>query len=172
VAPGFADERIFAPGPKERIIACIPRKRRMEYEVIRHMFARLRPAGPVWEWQVLDGVSEREVAQAMSRAAVFLSLNRFEGMSLTAVEAMASGCIVAGFTGIGPREYMNSVNGFWAGEDDCEACAEALVRAVALAEEGAGGAALMRHAGQATAHQWSYANFLSALEAFWRGRLA
>jgi hypothetical protein len=172
VIPGFADERLFAPGPKARVIATIPRKRPMEHEVIRHMFERLRPPGPVWDWAVLEAVTEREVAQAMARAGVFLSLNRFEGMSLTAVEAMASGCLVAGFTGIGPREYMTPVNGFWAGEDDCEACAEALVRAVALAEEGAGAAALMRHAGHATAQAWSYANFRIALEGFWRGRLA
>ncbi len=170
VIPGFADERLFAPAPKEAIIACIPRKRRMELLSIRHMFERLYTGPTTWRWAALDQVSEREVAAAMSRAAVFLSLNRFEGMALTTVEAMASGCLVAGFTGLGPREYTNSINGLWVEEDDCEACAKALVEAALLADDNAGGAALMRHAARATAQAWSYAAFVQALADFWRGQ--
>jgi hypothetical protein len=73
VTPGFADERIFVPRAKERIIACFPRRRRMEHEVICHMLARLRPAGPAWDWRVLNGVSEREVAHPLRRLASRLS---------------------------------------------------------------------------------------------------
>ena len=172
VAPGFADERLFAPAPKEAIIACIPRKRPIEARVIRHMFTRLYRGATPWRWIAIEDMTEVETAAAMARAAVFLSLNRFEGMSLTLVEAMASGCLVAGFTGLGPREYTSAVNGFWVEEDDCEACARALVQAVELAEAGAGGAALMRHAALATARQWSHAAFVQALEDFWRGEVA
>ena len=172
VAPGFADERIFAPAPKEAIIACVPRKRMLEIKVIRHLFARLYKGPTAWRWAAIQNMSEEEAANVMARAAVFLSLNRFEGMSLTLVEAMASGCLVAGFTGLGPREYTTSVNGFWVEEDDCEACARALVQAVELSEQGAGGAALMRHAALATGRVWSHANFVQALGDLWRGEVA
>jgi glycosyltransferase involved in cell wall biosynthesis len=107
----------------------------------------------------------------MGRASVFLSLNRFEGMSLTVVEAMAAQCLVAGFTGLGPREYTSPINGLWVEEEDCEACARALVEAVVMAEQNSGPAALMRHAAAVTAEQWSHARFTRALETFWRGQI-
>ena len=171
VTPGFADERLFRPSSKEAVIACIPRKRPLELSAIRHMFSRLYRGATAWRWDVLESVTEEEVARSMGRAAVFLSLNRFEGLALTTVEAMASECLVAGFTGIGPREYASPINGLWVEEDDCEACARVLVRAVEMAEANAGAAALMRHAGRVTADQWSRAAFLRALEVFWRTQL-
>jgi hypothetical protein len=166
--PAFADERLFVPAPKQRVIAAIPRKRPEELSAIRHMFERLTGTNPSWRWEVIEGRSEAETARAVGEAAVFLSLARLEGMSMTILEAMACDCLVAGFTGIGPREYTTTMNGFWVGEDDTEAAAQALVRAVTLAEENAAGAHLMRHAGRTTAAQWSHAHFVQALDDFWR----
>jgi len=171
VVPGFADERVFRPAPKEQVIACSPRHRKVEQIAIRHMFERLHPNAAAWRWEPMETYSEDEVAAAMGRASVFLSLARMEALSLTTLEAMASHCLVAGFTGIGAREYVSSVNGAWVDEDDCEAAAHALVRAVTLAERGGGAAALMRHAAAATAAQWSHAAFVQALAAFWRDRM-
>ena len=168
VAPGFADERVFVPAAKAPFIAVVPRKRRTEFQAIRYMFERLYGGATPWRWAVLEGRSEAEVAQALGRASVFLSLARLEGMSMTIVEAMACECLVAGFTGLGAREYTSSINGLWVEEDDCEAAARALLRAVAMAEADAGEAALMRHAARSTAAQWSHAAFVRALESFWR----
>jgi len=78
-------------------------------------------------------ISEGDVGRAMGEAKVFLSLSRLEGFGLTPLEAMASGCVVAGFTGIGGREYANAENGFWADEDDFPACVGQLKKAVELA---------------------------------------
>lgn len=171
VIPGFADERLFKPAAKAPVIAAVPRKRKLEARAIEQMFKRLYTGKVDWRWRWLEDMTEAEVARGMSDAAVFLSLNRLEGMALTTVEAMASGCLVAGFTGIGPRDYTSPVNGFWVEEDDCEAAARALVRAAALADADGGEAALMRLGAQATAQQWSYANFKLALEAVWRREL-
>lgn len=166
--PAFADERLFTPAPKQRVIAAIPRKRPEEFHAIRHMFDRLRGADPAWRWEVIEGRSESETARALGGAAVFLSLARLEGMSMTILEAMACECLVAGFTGVGPREYATTMNGFWVPEDDTEAAARALVHAVTLAEANAAGAHLMRHAASVTAAQWTHAHFIQALEGFWR----
>jgi glycosyltransferase involved in cell wall biosynthesis len=171
VVPGFADERVFAPKPKEQIIACSPRRRRVEQATIRYMFERLHPNAADWCWELLETRSEAEVADVMGRASVFLSLAKMEALSLTTLEAMASECLLAGFTGIGAREFATSVNGIWVDEDDCEAAAHALVRAVVLAERGDGAAALMRHAAAQTAAQWSHAAFVQALAGFWRDRM-
>ena len=65
-------------------------------------------------------------AAAMGEAGVFLSLGRLESLGLTPLEAMACGCIVAGFTGIGGQEYASPANGFWAAEDDFPSCIKQL----------------------------------------------
>lgn len=49
---------------------------------------------------------------------------------------MATGCIVAGFTGFGGRVYANSNNGFWAAEDDCLDAATQLAQALRTAKQG------------------------------------
>ena len=171
VVPAFADERLFRPATKDQVIACTPRKRPNEYQSIRYMVSRLHPAAAQWRWTRMETASEAEVAAIMGSASVFLSLARMEALSITTLEAMASGCLVAGFTGIGPREYTSSVNGFWVDEDDCEAAAQALVRALVLAEQGGGAPALMRHAATATAAQWTHATFIDTLSGFWRDQM-
>ena len=166
--PAFADERLFAPAAKAKVIAAIPRKRPAELHAIRHMFARLCPGADDWAWDVIEGRTEAETAAALGRASVFLSLARLEGMSMTILEAMACGCLAAGFTGIGPREYTTAMNGLWVEEDDCEAAAIALARACAIAEQDEAGAHLIRHAARTTAAAWSHAQFVEALDQFWR----
>jgi glycosyltransferase involved in cell wall biosynthesis len=169
--PGFADERLFVPAAKQPVIACMPRKRRIEGAAIRNMFARLYDGPLAWRWDLVDGRTEAEAAAALGRASVFLSLARLEGMSMTIVEAMACGCIAAGFTGIGPREYTTAENGFWVEEDDCEAAARALVQAVRLAEAAGRAAGAMREAARATAARWTHAASIEALLRFWRDEM-
>jgi glycosyltransferase involved in cell wall biosynthesis len=88
---------------------------------------------------------------------------------MTTLEAMASGCLCAGFTGIGGDEYATPDNGFWAPEDDCEAAADALAEAAAVAAEGGAELARRLEAGFETARAWSYAVFLQRLETVWMG---
>lgn len=171
VVPAFADERLFRGAPKTPTIACAPRKRPDEYRVIRYMFSRLYTGPTDWRWQALETATEGETAAAMGSASVFLSLARREAICLTTLEAMASECLIAGFTGIGPREYTSPINGLWVEEDDCEAAARALVQAALLADQGGGAAALMRHAGRVTAAQWTYAGCREALGSFWRDQM-
>ncbi|ODT87247.1 hypothetical protein [Phenylobacterium sp. SCN 70-31] len=171
VVPVFADERLFRPGPKARLIACSPRKRPYEQRAIRYMFERLHPDAAGWRWEILETETEARTAEVMGRASVFLSLARMESTCLTNLEAMASECLMTGFTGVGPREYASPVNGIWVDEDDCEAAAHALSRACALADAGGGAAALMRHAARTTAARWTYAGFRERLASFWRDRM-
>lgn len=170
VVPAFADERRFQPGEKHPVIALTPRKRPVEAAAIRFMFARLYRGSARWEWQVVQNAGEAEVAAAFGRASVFLSLSRLEGLGMTTLEAMASGCVPVGFTGIGGRDYASAQNGFWVGEDECEEAAHALVRATELVERNPAGWALMRDEAQRTAGRYSRAAFLAALETFWRPR--
>ncbi|HEX2801992.1 MAG TPA: glycosyltransferase [Phenylobacterium sp.] len=168
VTPCFADERIFAPAAeKSPTIVYTPRKRQVESQAIRHLFPRLHPNHADLGWAELNDAPELAVAKAFGAAGLFLSLSRLESVGMTPLEAMAAGCVCAGFTGVGGREYATPENGFWADEDDCEMAADALAEAADLVKTG--GAPLARHieAGRETAARWSHAAFRIALEAFW-----
>jgi hypothetical protein len=168
IVPCFADERLFRPGPSpQAAVAFAPRKRPLEAAATRNLFRKLHPSHAGLPWVELDGATEVQVAQAMAGSTLFLSLSRLESVGMTPLEAMASGCVCAGFAGVGGLEYATPDNGFWVPDDDCEAAADALARAADLVS--AGGAPLRRHreAALETARQWSYATFRVALEAAW-----
>lgn len=164
----FADERLFRPREKAgHSVAVAPRKRPQEALAIGHLFRRLHPAHADVAWRMLEDLREPQVAEAYAASTLALSLSHLEGVGMTTLEAMASGCLCAGFTGIGGRDYATPDNGFWVDEDDDLAAADALARAADLAK--AGGPALKRRvdAGFETARQWSYAAFRAELEALW-----
>ncbi len=168
VVPAFADDRIFRPTDKTLSIACSPAKRPLEFRAIQTMLRRLHVGTAPWRWAVIQDKSEAEVAAIMGQASIFLSLSRLEGLGMSTLEAMASGCLVVGFTGLGGLEYATPVNGLWVGEDDVVACAESLARAMALVEARQPVVGRLQSAARATASGYGYASFASALEEFWQ----
>ncbi len=60
------------------------------------------------DWTIIDlnQLSHSEIAQTMNKSSIFLSSNLDEGYSLPSIEAMASGCLVIGYTGKGGNEYF------------------------------------------------------------------
>ena len=171
VVPAFADERLFVPAAKIPSIACSPGKRPLEFLAIQTMLRRIHTSTVRWRWAVIRDRSEAEVAAIMGQAAIFLSFSRLEGLGMTTLEAMASGCLVVGFTGLGGLEYAAPTNGLWVSEDDVVACVDTLARAMALVEVEQPVVNRMSAAARATASRYSYAHFLSALETFWDRRV-
>ena len=168
VVPCFADERIFRPAAaKSFTIVSAPRKRPLEAKVIYQMFRRMHPEHSDLNWSPQEGVTETQMAEQLASSSLFLSLSRLESVGMTPLEAMASGCVCAGFAGVGGLEYATEENGFWVPDDDCEAAADAVARAAALVKSG--GEPLRRHLASAreTAQAWSYARFRTALERVW-----
>lgn len=168
VVPCFADDRLFRPAErKSPSIAYMPKKRAFEPRVIRGYLRKLYGRHADRPWVEIDGKPEAEVAAALGEAELYLSLSRFESVGMATLEAMASGCVCAGFTGVGGGEYASPANGFWAPDDDCEAAADALARAADLALAGGPPLRRLKEAGYETARQWSYARFRDALEETW-----
>jgi len=165
--PCFVDERVFRPGAKQFTGVLVPRKRPEEASAIRLLARRLHPATADLGWHRLEDATEAQVAAAFAASSVHLSLSRRESFGLTTLEAMASGCVCAGFTGLGGREYADADNGFWAEEEDCVAAADALAQAVSLVRAGGGPLRRRVEAGLATAQRWTYARFRQELEAAW-----
>ena len=168
IVPCAVDPALFHPAPEKRdVIAYMPRKRPLESLYIRDMFRFAAPQYRAWEWREIANVGEAEAARMMGEARVFLSLSRLEGFGLTPLEAMASGCIVAGFTGIGGREYATPDNGFWANEDDFPACQAALTQAVALSLDFASVREKHHEACQKTLSSYTPEAFRQGVKAAW-----
>jgi hypothetical protein len=135
VIPIGVNPQQFYPRPKTERIAYIPRKRPVEALYIRDLFRFEYPRFRDIEWLELKEKTEQEIAEAVGGSTVFLVLHKLDSLPLTGLEAMVSGCVVAGFTGIGGREYARPENGFWVDEDDYPGCVRGLAEAVWLSRE-------------------------------------
>ena len=173
VVPCAVDAAQFKPAAeKQDIIAFMPRKRAIEAAYIRDMFRFTYPQYRNWEWREINNVGEDEAARQMGQARVFLSLSRLEGLGLTPLEAMASGCVVAGFTGIGGREYATADNGFWVNEDDFPACIAALAQAVTASRATGAARESLQKACQKTLSAYTPATFAQGVKDAWAQILA
>jgi len=107
----------FVPGPRPRRIVYLARKRQ---EQAKYVLASLAASGALdgWEVEAVGASSHTAVAQAMGRAQVFLSFGWREGFGLPVLEAMARGCTVIGFSGVGGRELFKHENAISVPEDD------------------------------------------------------
>ena len=167
VIPIGVDPRQFHARPKQERIAYIPRKRPLEAAYIRDLFRFNYPQFRDIEWLSLQDKSEQEIAEAVGSSSVFLVLHRLDSLPLTGLEAMASGCVVAGFTGIGGREYARPENGFWADEDDFPTCIRGLSEAVWLSRDTGPRRAAYAAACARTASQYTPAVFEDAVRTAW-----
>jgi len=95
---------VFAPGVKEKVITYMPRKLRAHSERLRLYLGNVLPEG--WRIRAIDNMEERDVAELMSRSAIFLSFSDLEGYAIPPLEAAISGNIVVGYTGEGTKEYF------------------------------------------------------------------
>ncbi len=168
LVPYGIDVGVFKPAQiKREAIAYLPRKRPIEANYLRDSFRYAFPDLRGWDWWPLVNEAEAKVATAMGEAGVFLSLGRLESLGLTPLEAMACGCVVAGFTGIGGREYATSANGFWAAEDDFPSCVKQLRAAVELAGSNSLPRVAYHEACWATVGKYSQRAFVDAVQKAW-----
>lgn len=171
--PFHLDDYWFADSPAKTLqIAVVPRKRPLEFGTIVDMLAALHPDVADVPWAVIQQMPEKQVAATMARSAVFLSMARLEAHSMTQLEAMASGCVVAGFTGVyGGNDSATAGNGFWAAEDDVFGCVDQLARAIRLVKEGGNAYRAMVAGGRRTAEEFGRAQVSALLVNFWESVL-
>jgi glycosyltransferase involved in cell wall biosynthesis len=172
---------------KKLQIAYMPDKRPKEAPVVRAMFQARYPQWASVPWVPIVNTSRPECARLMAESAVFASFSYLEGLGLPPLEAMASGCLVCGFTGHGGTEYATQNNGRWVTEGDYMGFADALAQAVAESSgaalapvAGIDGGSLVksltegderRAAGRLTAARFSQARFEAELLTAWRNML-
>lgn len=96
---------------KRRQIAYMPRKRGEQVEIVVNCL-RAMPEFVGWDFVKIDKVSPERLDEIFRESLIFLSFSHQEGFGLPPAEAMAAGCIVAGYTGVGGEEYFTSDYGF------------------------------------------------------------
>lgn len=137
VIPCSIDPNRFRPLPKTMQIAMVVRKLPDRASFISGVFFAKYPDARKVPFVVINNEHENKVAEILGRSAILLSLSSRESFGLVSVEAMAAGCLVAGYHGHGSLEYASAENGLWFGADEAEEIADALYRSVKGIEQDA-----------------------------------
>lgn len=170
--PCAVDASRYAPAAsKSQQVAFMPRKLGEEAAFLHHLLRRLHPRHADVPWVPIQGRTQRDAAAQLAQSSVFLSLSHKESFGLPPLEAMASGCLVAGFHGDGGREYMTAANGWWAETGDWRACVAGLAAALDLAAAPAEASTERRAAMAETVARYSPACMEAALLGFWASAL-
>ncbi len=173
IIPCAVDPARFAPAKrKKRQVAHMPRKLPSEASAIESEFRRRHRRLADVPWVSIDQVSQAEAARVLGESEVFLSLSHRESLGLPPLEAMASGCLVAGYHGEGGREYMNSLNGWWAEAGDWQACVDGLAAAFDSLDRRDQELQARRRAMMQTVARYSPQSMEAALLDYWRAELA
>jgi glycosyltransferase involved in cell wall biosynthesis len=142
-------------------IGFMPRKNKALAEQIRRIFEERNP-GTAVEWVPIQGLEQSGVAAILRSCHVFLATGYPEGFALPPLEAMACGCLCAGFTGFGGWDYMRQVepdsyhphgyavretpwagNGWWAADGDVLGAALGLEKALHALRDTAGSGSIV-----------------------------
>ena len=100
------EPQFTAKGEKHLQVAYMPRKNPHDSNVVLAMLMR-QPWWKGWSFQEISNCSQDQVIQHLQRSLVFLSFGHPEGFGLPVAEAMACGCAVVGYTGLGGRELFS-----------------------------------------------------------------
>lgn len=148
-------------------ICFMPRKRPDEAKMIREALERRGRIGG-FDVVAIDGFPQEQVARIMGESLIFVSLMHHEALGFPGIEAMAAGCLVIGYTGLGTREYFDSTTGIPVTEGDTVGVVKAVEDAVQnyLADPTALDA--MRHrASNNVRARYNDENFTASLLAAW-----
>lgn len=95
----------YQPDKKKNKIA-YPLRKDSSGETLRFIFEKKGGVFNAWEWMPLKDLSEEKYSIQLSESKIFLAISCQEGIPTSVLEAMASGCAVVGFSGVGGNEYM------------------------------------------------------------------
>lgn len=133
VRPPF--ELIDAVVGRAPSICCMPRKLPAVTRRVRELVSQSHPDVA---WVDIDGMPEVEVARILRQHSIFFAAHDLEACPTSGLEAMACGCLVAGFGGTGrfPHPYATPANGLWVPDRNVEAAAAAVQSAIEVVRTG------------------------------------
>ena len=100
------DSNIFSYSPDKKKQICFMPRRNYDHAV--NVINMLKFKGVLNDFDIvpIDNKTEGETVKILKESLVFLSFGYPEGFALPPAEAMSCGCIVAGYHGMGGREYF------------------------------------------------------------------
>ncbi|GAA2019214.1 glycosyltransferase [Nakamurella flavida] len=108
LVPNIVDGDTFTPLPADRLRVCwFPRKRPREASLLR-LLLRNDPRSAGVDLVEMVDLPRADVARTLGTATVFLALGHSESFGLPVAEALAAGCLVAGYDGGGGHELFDA----------------------------------------------------------------
>lgn len=101
------DTNLFEYKPdKKKQICFVPQKNHDEYVQLINILKQ-RNGLIDWSFVLIENKSHNEVAKMLQESMIFINLVYQEGFGLPSAEAMACGCIVIGYHGMGGKEFFH-----------------------------------------------------------------
>lgn len=118
---------------KKRQICYLPRQHKDDPDRLLNL---LKYRGVLQDLDLisLDGKPEAEMATILQESLIFLNFGSAEGFGLPPAEAMACGCIVIGYDGIGGREFLTPEYGYPIAQGDLVSFAQTIEHVLELWE--------------------------------------
>lgn len=92
-------------GKKFKHVAFMPRKNSFDARIVSSLLSA-QPWWQGWKFVPIANMSQAEVSLVLQQSLVFLSFGHPEGFGLPAAEALACGCYLIGYNGLGGRELF------------------------------------------------------------------
>ena len=109
IVNGIEDVGAVSIAGKDKRILFMPRKNTLDAYVVEHLL-NSNPLLSDWEIQSISNMEHHDVLALMRSSYVFLSFGHPEGFGLPVAEALASGCAVVGYSGLGGIELFELAN--------------------------------------------------------------
>ena len=174
--PPFVRDIFFEgslPNPRKKQIVLYPKYQQIDYTIVRKLLhdrimnrKGILPANWFQEWNLVElkGMSHKQVARTLSESSIFISLNTFEALNTSVIEAMATGCLVFCYEGFGPRDYLrNEENAFVFGNNEAYMLCEKLFELLDDYDKSVAKLEQVRQQARQTAKGYSINNMETAL---------
>jgi len=118
LVPCWIERDVFSYKKTKKLqIAYMPRRNAKDAVMV---FKLLEASGVIADVQVVpvSGMTLEQVAQILGDSIMFLSFADREGFGLPGAEAIASGCLTVGYTGIGGDEFFERFGGWPIAQQD------------------------------------------------------
>jgi hypothetical protein len=157
---------------RKKKIVMYPKFNQIDFSIVNNLLRRKigndrikKAIGIDWRVVLLEGLSHKEVAGFFDKASFFISLNTFEALNTSVIEAMARGCIVFCYEGFGPRDFLqNEKNAFVFANNEPYKLVEKIYDVLDHPDQYEKQLQIMREEGIKTANQYTYDIMKSEIE--------
>jgi len=98
--------KFFPIVEKKKQCCYMPRKNKQDVDQVISIL-KLRGRLKDYKFIAIENMTEEELIKTYQESEIFLSFSKNEGCAAPPLEAMACGCTVIGYTGMGCREYFD-----------------------------------------------------------------